>query len=78
MSNEMKEWYHKADSKHKNIGSNFDDFLREEGLLEEVEKAVAERKPLSQKEVYAMVAIFILLGIVIGTCAAYLLGFITI
>jgi len=29
--------------KNKHIGSNFDDFLKEEGILEEIEKAVAKR-----------------------------------
>ena len=29
--------------KHKNIGSNFDDFLREEGILEEVEAVAIKR-----------------------------------
>ncbi|NNM44163.1 MAG: Fis family transcriptional regulator, partial [Chlamydiae bacterium] len=29
--------------KNKYIGSNFDDFLKEEGLLEEVEEVVAKK-----------------------------------
>ena len=30
-------------AKHKHLGSNFDDFLREEGILEEVEAGVKKR-----------------------------------
>jgi antitoxin HicB len=37
-------------AKHKNIGSNFDDFLREEGILEEVEAASAKRTFVIQLE----------------------------
>jgi antitoxin HicB len=31
------------EKKNKHIGSNFDDFLEEEGILEEVEEVVAKR-----------------------------------
>ena len=34
--------------KHKNIGSNFDDFLQDEGILAEVEKAAIKEIVASQ------------------------------
>jgi antitoxin HicB len=34
--------------KHKNVGSDFDDFLREEGILAEVEKAAIKEIVASQ------------------------------
>lgn len=36
--------------KNKHIGSNFDDFLREEGMLEEIEEVVAKRVFVFQME----------------------------
>lgn len=36
--------------KHKNIGSNFEDFLKEEGIFEEVEIAAAKRAFVIQLE----------------------------
>jgi antitoxin HicB len=37
-------------AKHKHIGSDFDDFLKEEGILEEVEAAAAKRTFVIQFE----------------------------
>jgi hypothetical protein len=37
-------------SKHKNIGSRFEDFLKEEGIFEEVEIAAAKRAFVIQLE----------------------------
>ena len=37
-------------SRHKNIGSSFEDFLREEGIFEEVEVAAAKRAFVIQLE----------------------------
>lgn len=37
-------------TKHKHIGSDFDDFLKEEGILEEVEAAAAKRTFVIQFE----------------------------
>lgn len=37
-------------SKHKNIGSDFEEFLEEEGLLEEVESAAAKKAFVIQLE----------------------------
>jgi antitoxin HicB len=36
--------------KNKHIGSNFDDFLREEGMLEEIEEVVAKKTFVFQME----------------------------
>lgn len=36
--------------KNKHIGSNFDDFLKEEGLLEEIEEVVAKKLFIFQME----------------------------
>ena len=36
--------------KNKHIGSNFDDFLREEGMLEEIEEVIAKRIFVFQAE----------------------------
>jgi len=36
--------------KNKHIGSNFDDFLKEEGILEEIEEVVAKRIFVFQME----------------------------
>jgi antitoxin HicB len=36
--------------KNKHIGSNFDDFLKEEGMLEEIEEVVAKRIFIFQME----------------------------
>ena len=36
--------------KNKHIGSNFDDFLREEGMLEEIEEVVAKKIFVFQME----------------------------
>jgi len=36
--------------KNKHIGSNFDDFLKEEGILEEIEEVVAKKVFVFQME----------------------------
>jgi len=42
------------DKKNKHLGSNLDDFLREEGLLEEVTRAATERVRKAKKDLRAL------------------------
>ena len=48
--------------KNKHIGSNFDDFLAEEGMLDEIEEVVAKKIFVFQIEII-LVVIFIILKI---------------